>query len=195
MRLLPRVSRYKSEKNGDITVKEFLGRKILFAGGFEQSGPYVIGLWSDALKKVDHHPHSVLIVGLGLGDSVRLVQQQFPEASITVIEWDPVIIKIAREAKRFDATSVRIIEGDLRDVLPTLTDSYDLIFSDAFFGDKPDVGMDTEAGEAFKKLLHKDGVLLLNSSRTPAATEYLSRFLKLQRTWRFRDNTVAMFGK
>jgi spermidine synthase len=195
MRLIPRISRFESEKNGSITVKEFLGRKILFAGGFEQSGPYVTGLWSDALKKMSHHPSSVLIVGLGLGDNVHIVQKQFPQADITVIEWDPVIIKIAQEAKRFDIDNVRIIEGDLRDVLPTLPHSYDLILSDAFFGDKPDVGMDTQAGESFNKILNQDGMLLLNSSRTPEAIEHLSHFLKLQHTWKFRDNTVAMFGK
>lgn len=192
MKLIPHTSTFVSAKNGTIMLHEFLWWKILFAGGFEQSGPYVVGLWSEALAQV-RHASSILIIGLGLGDNVRITQKRFPKAQIVVIEWDPMIIQIAREAKRFEVRNVTIREGDLREILPTLTHSYDLILSDAFFGDKPEVGIGTSVGESFARILAPGGTLMLNASRTPAAIEYLSHYVPLKKSWKFKDNTVALF--
>ena len=197
MRFFPKSYTLKSEKNGIIEVREFWWWVVVYAGGFEQSGPYVTELWRRAVQKVrrPRRVTSVLLLGLCVGDNVRIAQARFPNAQVTAIEWDQAMIDLALSLHRFKKTP-QIIHGDIREVLPTLTEKYDVILSDAFYGDKPDVGADgNTVGESLSRILSPDGCYILNSSRTSAATEYISKFLTFKKKWRFRDNTVAMFVK
>lgn len=193
MRLLPREYTIASEKNGIVRVREFLWWVSVYAGGFEQSGPYVHGLWRHALAHVRNiDVKRVLIVGVCAGDNIRLVQRRFPRAEVIAVEWDSALIALAKKLHRF--TPVEIIHGDMREVLPTLVGPFDLILSDAFYGDMPDVGAnDTRVGGALARLLSPSGLYILNASRTLAAIEYISHFLRQKASWHYRDNTVALF--
>ena len=82
-------------------------------------------------------PQKVLEVGTAIGFSSILMCEYLPETSrITTIENYKKRIPVARENFEKSGYSDRItlLEGDAADILPTLTDSYDLIFMDAAKG-------------------------------------------------------------
>ena len=82
-------------------------------------------------------PQKVLEVGCAIGFSSILMCEYLPETSrITTIENYKKRIPVAREnfEKSGYADRITLLEGDAADILPTLTDSYDLIFMDAAKG-------------------------------------------------------------
>lgn len=82
-------------------------------------------------------PQKVLEVGTAIGFSSILMCEYLPETSrITTIENYKKRIPVARENFEKSGYSDRItlLKGDAADILPTLTDSYDLIFMDAAKG-------------------------------------------------------------
>jgi spermidine synthase len=195
MRFFPKHYTLQSEKNGTVSVTESFFGITVYAGGFEQSGPYLLGLWGRAVREIKSPEsiRSVLLIGLGGGSNVSIAEKRFRNARITAIEWDKVMIDLAVRLHQFKKEP-HIIHGDIRNMLPALTEKYDVILSDAFYGDKPDVGIDGNVvGESLPLLLSPKGACILNASRTPESIEYISRFLKLKKKWRYRDNTVAMF--
>lgn len=196
MYLFPNTKYFLSEKNGTITVVRFLNSARVFAGGAEQSGPYVKGLWQDALRYLPDTivVRNVLMIGLAGGSALAQVERRFPQASITVIEWDPVMVEIAQELHG-SANFPHVIIGDSYDVLPTLQGNYDLIIEDAFFGDLPEQRIGEEVpGRALVRLLTHQGYVLANISRTLSLIPKLQTFLTLEDSWKFKYNTVVLFS-
>lgn len=81
-------------------------------------------------------PKKILEVGTAIGFSALLMSEYAPEAEITTIENYDKRIPIARAnfEKYGKSDSIRLIEGDAMEVLPTLSDTYDFIFMDAAKG-------------------------------------------------------------
>ena len=82
-------------------------------------------------------PMNILEVGTAIGFSALLMSEYAPEGChITTIENYEPRIPIAREnfEKCGKQESITLLEGDALEILPTLTDSYDLIFMDAAKG-------------------------------------------------------------
>ena len=80
---------------------------------------------------------NILEVGTAIGFSSLLMSEYAPEGChITTIENYEPRIPIAREnfEKCGKQESITLLEGDALEILPTLTDSYDLIFMDAAKG-------------------------------------------------------------
>lgn len=75
---------------------------------------------------------SVLEVGAAIGYSAILMSRH-SGASVTTIELFPEMANRARENIRRAGLEdkITVIEGDAKDVLPTLTDTYDAVFIDA----------------------------------------------------------------
>ncbi len=77
----------------------------------------------------------VLEIGAAIGYSgiwlARAIQPQ--KGNLTTIDMDPERVKIARKnlAEAGLDKTVKVIEGNVLDVLPTLKDEYDLIFLDS----------------------------------------------------------------
>lgn len=78
-------------------------------------------------------PMRILEVGCAIGYSAILMAQYLEEGgSITTLEWDADIAKIARENIERAGLSdkITVINNDAKVVLPTLTGEYDVIFLD-----------------------------------------------------------------
>ncbi|MCR5798669.1 MAG: O-methyltransferase [Lachnospiraceae bacterium] len=84
-----------------------------------------------------HKPMKILEVGTAIGFSALLMSEYAPKGCmITTIENYEPRIPIAREnfKKYGKEDKIQLLEGDATDILPTLNDSYDLIFMDAAKG-------------------------------------------------------------
>ena len=81
-----------------------------------------------------------LEVGCGLGYTAALMAEAGgPESHVDTIENTPLHADLAEEefSRRGLANRIRILRGESRDILPTLTDPYDIIFVDADWGEYP----------------------------------------------------------
>ncbi len=117
---------------------------------------------------VNPNPERILIVGLGGGTMSNSLHQIFPNATITNVEIDPAVIKVARNYFDFfeneKVTSV-VQDGRIfvkRAVLKK--QKYDWIILDAFNGDYiPEHLMTQEFLHETKQLLSGNGVLAANT--------------------------------
>ena len=78
-------------------------------------------------------PVRILEVGCAIGYSAILMAQGLAEGgTLTTVEWDADMAEIAREnIKRAGLSDViNVIYGDAKDIIPTLTAEYDIIFLD-----------------------------------------------------------------
>lgn len=102
-------------------------------------------------------PKRILEVGTAIGFSALLMSEYGPEGChITTIEKYEKRIPVAREnfARAGKSEAITLLEGDAAELLPTLEETYDMIFMDAAKGQYihflPDV----------LRLLSKGGILL-----------------------------------
>ena len=105
-------------------------------------------------------PQNILEIGTCIGFSALLMLSAAPNAKITTIERNPVMIPPARENfKKFNAEErITMLEGDAVDILKTLpNDSYDLIFLDAAKGQYPTFYKECQ------HLLQKNGVIITDN--------------------------------
>jgi spermidine synthase len=129
----------ESPFNGQIKVRSFLGRVSVWVGGYEQSGPLVRKVWQKALKelplpKQGELLRNVLILGLGCGVAAKLISEKFPNAKITGVEIDPVMVEIGK--KYFGLSGIQIKIMDAVSFIKRTRQKFDLILIDAYFGNK-----------------------------------------------------------
>ncbi len=81
-------------------------------------------------------PVNILEVGTAVGFSALLMSEYAPDAHITTIENYDKRIPVARAnfEKFGKSDKITLLEGDAAAILPTLRDTYDLIFMDAAKG-------------------------------------------------------------
>lgn len=88
-------------------------------------------LFGAALLKKD--PSSVLSVGLGAGAINRLFPTAFPDARLTTVEIDPMILEVAKTHTGFsESTNDQVVIGDGRRYIARSSDTWDWIVLDAF---------------------------------------------------------------
>jgi protein-L-isoaspartate O-methyltransferase len=95
------------------------------------SPPYRAPMWplvADTVKA-----RRFLEIGCGLGYTASLMARAGgPECQVDTIEIDPSHADLAERAlsRKGVADRVRILRGDAKDILPALTEPYDVIFAD-----------------------------------------------------------------
>ncbi len=188
---------YQSEKNGMIHCRRFLGRWRVTVDGFDQTTSYTNRMWKRALRRVPKKSgvKRVLLLGLGAGGALSYLHQRFHHATVTAIEWDPIMITIADELGFFPREQrPRIMQGDAVVLVPQLTEKFDLIIVDLFRGKKVDAALNhTVFIAGIACALDQEGFLLVNIFGEP---EMLTRFddaLSCHATWRFRYNRLALY--
>src|SRR3989344_5978756 len=135
---------YQSEKNGTIHCRRFFGRWRVTVDGFDETTPYTNRMWKRALRRVSKKSgvKRVLLLGLGAGGAIAYLYRRFRNATITAVEWDPVMITLADELGFFPRERrPRIIQGDAAVLVPELTEKFDLIIVDLFRGRKVDAAL------------------------------------------------------
>ncbi len=96
--------------------------------------PYVQGM--DAL--IHHHfptPGALeyFFAGGGAYTHPRALKHRYPEAGVTVSEIDPVVTQVAAEELFFHPGDIRIVHGDARRVLSSMTGrKFDVVVTDVF---------------------------------------------------------------
>ena len=113
------LDRELSKYNGELVVKkDFAWGTYIQADGLTQSGGVVKKIWETTFKKlIQIHPKDVLILGLGGGTIAKLVKKYYPEASITGVEIDPLMIKFGKKYLGMDETATHIFSEDANSFL------------------------------------------------------------------------------
>lgn len=159
------IEKFKSKFNTDIQLIEFGGRTRLDMGGLTQSGRIIENIWDTTFKKLlpnDFVPNKVLILGFGAGSAARLISRKWPNASITGIEIDPMVIKIAKKYFEVDKIpNLNIINQDAAKYVATQeVSSFDLCLVDCYLGDQ--VPKQLQSIEFVKKLKKVSSHVLIN---------------------------------
>lgn len=186
-----------SEKNREITVRKVTGAPKVIVAGYEQSGAYATSLWKQALLRVptDATIKQVLVLGLGGGSCLRDIRRRFKHAHVTVIEWDPAMVEIAKSLGALRSKQPpEIIVGDAVEIVPKLNRKFDLILIDLFSGGETEPRLASDemiAGLA--NALEYDGYLILNLFKSLALLPAFEKRLSRHASWRFQYNVVALF--
>jgi spermidine synthase len=133
-----------SVENGKITVVKSLAFGTYFqVGGLTQSGGIIKNIWRHSLRKVHKTKDKVqrvLVLGLGGGSIIEVINKYWPEATITAIDIDPVIVKLGMKYLGLNDKSIKIHIEDAEKFLTTHnsqpTTYYDLILVDLYRGDE-----------------------------------------------------------
>ena len=133
----------ESKYNGHLVVSKSLGfGTYIQADGLTQSGGIVTDIWKGTLKKVKSKKgqvKSALILGLGGGTVVKLIQKNWPDSKITGIDIDPAIVELGKKYLGLDKDRVEIIIGNAyqkSEELKSKNEKFDLVIVDLYNGDK-----------------------------------------------------------
>lgn len=159
------VKKYNSKINKDIQIVNFGGQPRLDMGGLTQSGQIIQSIWNSGFKNLlpkDFSPKKVLILGFGAGSAAKLISHKWPGVSITGVEIDPTVIKIAKQHFNADKTpNLHIVNIDAYDfVLSEKDNDYDLCIVDCYLGDQ--VPQKLQSVKFLKKLKKISTYVLIN---------------------------------
>jgi protein-L-isoaspartate O-methyltransferase len=124
--------------------------------------------WWHALAAVGVPPRPrALLVGLGGGTQVHLLQRLAQPKEITVIERDPMIVRVACEWFGLrDLGGLEFLCGDATHIVPWLTQvgrRFDFVMEDAVYAAPPEVSL--PLAEALVPLVAPGGRLVINRHR------------------------------
>lgn len=182
-------------------MREF-GTWYISVNGTGQTTSYTHRMWIKAykrlLQKLDPtHVRNVLMLGLGAGGEIKLLYQTFPNCQITVVEYDEEMVKLTHEFgfyKPFNPPNILL--GDAAEVVPTLTDTYDLIIVDLFNGPEPSpLSTREDFVGALGKRLAPGGHLFFNVYQRPEYLETPKRLFDEHDEWAFEENRLGLFSK
>jgi spermidine synthase len=151
-----------SKYNKDIKLIKFSGALRLDMGNLTQSGQIIEWIWAKVFKKLlptGQRPEDILILGFGTGSLARLINRKWPQAKITALEIDPVIIKIGKEYFETDKIkNLKIINANA--IKYKLVSKYSIIIVDCYLGDQ--IPADFEDIKFLNKLKSHTDYLFLN---------------------------------
>jgi len=158
----------ESPLNGKLTViKDLAWGTYIKGGGLTQCGGVMQMVWKSALKnlkkrKIDFK--EILILGLGAGGVTQIISNFWPQAKITGVEIDPVMVDLGKRYLSLKENKVKIVIQDaLEFVKKKSKEKYDLILVDLYIGDDvPEKNNSLNFFKSVKKLLSKKGILVVN---------------------------------
>lgn len=132
-------------------------------GGLLQSGGIVTDIWKKAASKISNSLISnILIFGLGCGTAAQVMAKRFPQAKITGVEIDPVVVSLGK--KYFALGNIPNLKLVVKDALDYKTSNkFDVILVDMYQGEK--IPEKTESIEFLKKVksfMSQGGILIIN---------------------------------
>lgn len=179
------IIKFHSPLNGEIKVIESFGKRKILVNNAEQSGGTITGMWDRALKIKNYLPRrqtgklparnamqsvaggqitNCLILGLGGGTVINLLNKYYPEADITAIEIDPVMIDIYKKYFEHNSPGVNIIQADAFSWIKKSKMKFDLIIFDLYLGKfNPKKARTSSFLKDLKRLLNISGFILFNS--------------------------------
>jgi spermidine synthase len=126
----------KSKFNGSLRVVRSFGLgTYIQAEGLTQSGGIVESFWKQTLNKIKSKKQdfkSILILGLGGGTVAKLIYKNWPEAKVTGVDIDPVIVELGKKYLGLDDR----VDIKIQDAYETIPGKFDLVIVDLYQGDK-----------------------------------------------------------
>ena len=132
-RIEVRVSRF----NGKVEVWRYGNQISLRVDGLTQSGGLMEEIWEKAMKVVYSHQLSVnriLIFGLGGGTATKVAKKYWPQAQITGVDIDPVMVELGK--KYLGLKGAKIIISDAVKFVEETEEQFDGILVDVYQGRK-----------------------------------------------------------
>jgi len=162
-----------SPYNHHIRVNEEWGKMKLIVNGSPQSGTYIEMLWQNAMNHfaLESIPiQSVLILGLGGGTVLHMLEKRFPGIKETCVEIDKTIIDIAKKYFELsDIPHLMIVHEDAKVSVRRLAKqrkTFDCVIVDLSFGRNiPSFVGDQEFLKEIRKMILPNGCLLVNYLR------------------------------
>jgi spermidine synthase len=131
------------KRRGRVHVKQGAeGRELIvdgtFASFYRPGSPATGCVWDAIAAPLLCLPEArrrrVLVLGLGGGSAARIVRAIAPDCEIVGVEFDPAVVRAAREHLDLDALDVRVVLGDALAFLREDESRYDAILEDVFVG-------------------------------------------------------------
>lgn len=182
-----------SELNGRIRIVDVGSTRKMVVGNTIQSinpdspacPKLYWGQMSDSIKERFTDIQNILILGLGGGTLAHLLSRSYPEVDITSVEYDEVMIQLAKEYFYVDKIpnhriihedALRlVIEPEENDIAPS---SLDLLIVDVLNGDKfPDLGKTGNFISAVKRLIRPGGHIVFSRIYTEFFQEEVNIFV------------------
>ena len=187
----------QSEKNGLIDCRRVFGTWTVWVDGYSQTGDFNTRMFVDALKRLPANSSvkRALVLGLGGGCAIELLHDRFPGVDVTAIEWDPMMVEIAERIHLFSPSHApHILVGDALEVLPTLTQPFDLIVFDLYTGqDISPLVFLAPFLFALKHVSHSKTLLLMNAFRSKELFPLLDDKFERLEQWRFEYNLLGLY--
>ena len=167
--LLPqKLAEFSTKYNKHIRVNDEFGQRKLLVNGSVQSGRYVRSLWKRAFKVFgipkNKQWNIILVLGVGGGTVIELLHSQFPNALITGVDIDRLIIDIAK--KYFlhgDTPYLHLVTADAKKYMQKSSSTYDCIVIDIFTGNAIPQFVKTNSFITYcKQRLSPKGVICIN---------------------------------
>jgi spermidine synthase len=154
-----------SKFNGKVKVVRSLGLgTYIQVDNLTQSGGVVNNIWKEVIrkvKKIKPEINNCLILGLGGGTIVSLIEKYWKDTKIIGVDIDPVMVEMGE--KYLGLKNVKTVIADARKYITKDKQKYDLIIVDLYQGyEYPTEFEKEEYLEKLKNLLSKDGVLIVN---------------------------------
>ena len=167
-----------SDISGQIEVTQWLDKRTLSVQKMIQSGGMVEVIWKKPIGWIRDQKlnvKNVLILGLGGGTVVGMIDRFWTGAKITGIELDPVVVRIGKDFFGLDDfRGLKVVTADAIKWIERFKGSssqgrkkYDLVIVDLYLGkDFPQKATSENFMKSLKKLMSKDGVVIFNRLRT-----------------------------
>lgn len=161
----------KSKFNGKLRVVKTFGMgTYIQADGLTQSGGIVETIWKQTLRRTNNLQFTInncLILGLGGGTVAKLVRKKWPEAKITGVEIDSLMIELGKRYLDLDKFNIDIKITDAHEFLThhssLKTNEYDLVIVDLYQGDRfPDEFESENYVHLMRTVLSSSGIVIFN---------------------------------
>ena len=191
--------RIASEKNGEVLIIKRFWQWDIRVEGIQQSGNRLNKIWKHAIERVEariplRKDLNILLLGLGAGGILKILERKFDGCHVTAVEYDPIMISIAKKLGSHPGHRLKIIEGDADDVIFSIKEKFHLIIIDLFYAEKPSsLLLKEQFMHSVRDKLAQDGIVLIN---TAGHKEYLfaadSTFEK-QEHWIYLHNWLGAY--
>ena len=157
-----------SDVNGKLTVvKDFAWGTYIKTGSLSQSGGVVNNVWNTSLKELAKSKKDInncLILGLGGGGMIKIINKYWMNVEIVGVDVDPVIVDLGKKYMKLDEYDIKIVIEDASlFVIEEKKNKYDLVCVDVYVQDAvPKKFTQKQFIKDVKKLLSQNGVVIFN---------------------------------
>jgi spermidine synthase len=181
------IDKRSSKCNQQIKIFRFLGKPFVSVGNLTQSGGLVTKIWHAVVTYTSkhqfnkHHPHHILILGLGAGSCIKPITIRWPKSHITALEIDPVMIDVGKKYFALDSFhKLKIINQDAFVWLKNNERLFDLILIDVYQGGSiPPEANSQQFLQNIKNSLTQSGIAVFNRLSTKDSQSANRAFLTL----------------